>query len=119
MMSHLAVPSTIPSYLVCNVARKNVTVAMSGDGGDELFMGYGYYNVYRKIKNLFRMDAGVGRYMIKAIFNTMGNRYTRAARLFDLPSADLMAHLWSEQQYNVFRKRDRFFIEPFRNPFVH
>ena len=94
-----AVPSMIPSYLVCNVARKNVTVAMSGDGGDELFMGYGYYNVYRKIKNLFRMDVGVGRHIIKAIFNTMGNRYTRAARLFDLPSTDLMAHLWSEQQY--------------------
>src|SRR5258706_1635241 len=45
------------------------------------------------------MDAGLGRYMMKALFNTMGNRYKRAARLFDLPSADLMAHLWSEQQY--------------------
>jgi asparagine synthase (glutamine-hydrolysing) len=93
------VPSAIPSYLVCNVARKKVTVGMSGDGGDELFMGYGYYNVYRKIKNLFRIDAGIGRYMIKSLFNTMGSRYTRAARLFDLPSKDLMTHLWSEQQY--------------------
>ncbi|HEY6064045.1 MAG TPA: asparagine synthase (glutamine-hydrolyzing), partial [Chitinophagaceae bacterium] len=94
-----AVPSSIPSYLVCNVAKKNVTVAMSGDGGDELFMGYGYYPLYRKVKNLFRMDAGVGRYLIKALFNTMGNRFTRAARIFELPSKDLMAHLWSEQQY--------------------
>ncbi len=94
-----AAPSTIPSYLVCNVARKNVTVAMSGDGGDELFMGYGYYDLYRKIKNLYRMDAGVGRHMIKSLFSIMGNRYARASRLFSLPSKDLMAHLWSEQQY--------------------
>jgi asparagine synthase (glutamine-hydrolysing) len=94
-----AAPSSIPSYLVCNVARKKVTVAMSGDGGDELFMGYGYYDIYRKIKKLYRMDAGVGRHAIKTVFSMMGNRYTRASRLFNLPSENLMAHLWSEQQY--------------------
>jgi asparagine synthase (glutamine-hydrolysing) len=94
-----AAPSTIPSYLVCNVARKNVTVAMSGDGGDELFMGYGYYDLYRKVKKLYRMDAGVGRHMIKVMFSMMGSRYARASRLFGLPSKDLMVHLWSEQQY--------------------
>lgn len=94
-----AAPSTIPSYLVCKVARKNVTVAMSGDGGDELFMGYGYYDLYRKIRNVYRMDAGVGRHMIKGLFSMMGNRYARASRLFSLPSKDLLAHLWSEQQY--------------------
>ena len=94
-----AVPSVIPSLLVCREARKNVTVAMSGDGGDELFMGYGYYDVYRKVKRLFRMDAGVGRYAIKTIFEMMGSRYNRASRLFNLPNENLLAHLWSEQQY--------------------
>ena len=94
-----AAPSTIPSYLVCNVARKNVTVAMSGDGGDELFMGYGYYDLYRKVKKLYRMDAGVGRHLIKVLFSMMGNRYARGSRLFNLPSKDLLTHLWSEQQY--------------------
>ncbi|MBL0130300.1 MAG: hypothetical protein IPP43_03550 [Chitinophagaceae bacterium] len=94
-----AAPSTIPSYLVCNVARKHVTVAMSGDGGDELFMGYGYYDVYRKVKQLYRMDMGVGRHLINSLFKIMGPRYARASRLFSLPSKDLFAHLWSEQQY--------------------
>jgi asparagine synthase (glutamine-hydrolysing) len=53
-------PSAIPTWYVAEMARHDVTVALTGDGGDECFLGYGRYKAMYRLAQLDRLP-GAGR----------------------------------------------------------
>ena len=67
--------SAIPTYRVCQLARKHVTVALSGDGGDETFGGYRRYRLHLMEE---RMRSALPLSVRQPIFGLLGRVYPKA-----------------------------------------
>jgi len=66
--------SAVPTYYVCRAARQHVTVALSGDGGDEVFAGYTRYLEMDRYKRMFKVPAWIRRGIIRPL--TQGLPFT-------------------------------------------
>ncbi|MBL8289985.1 MAG: amidotransferase 1, exosortase A system-associated [Rubrivivax sp.] len=67
--------SAIPTYRVCQLARQRVTVALSGDGGDETFGGYRRYRLHLMEE---RMRAALPEGLRRPLFGLLGRVYPKA-----------------------------------------
>src|SRR5881394_1731543 len=64
-------PSLVPTYLLSRFTRKHVTVALGGDGGDEIFAGYPMYFGHRMARAYLRVPRFIRTGVIESMVNLL------------------------------------------------
>lgn len=89
--------SSVPTMLLSKLAKKHVSVALSGEGGDELFLGYGSYRWAKRLDSVFLKTF---RKPLASLLSKMPSRYQRVGRLLSYSrNANLRSHIFSQEQY--------------------
>lgn len=103
--------SAVPTMLVAKMARQHVKMTLSGDGGDELFHGYGAYKWANRLHHPFlRMS----RKPINMLLKLGNSRLKRIAHLFNYSNKEnIFSHIFAQEQYFFSKKELKFLLQEY------
>ncbi|MDW8297423.1 MAG: asparagine synthase (glutamine-hydrolyzing) [Raineya sp.] len=90
--------SAVPTMLISAFAKKYVSVALAGDGGDELFQGYGTYAWAERLKNPYLKPLRFCIAQLLKLKKTLA--FQKGSQMFRYPKGKhLASHIFSQEQF--------------------
>lgn len=86
----LADPAALPTYLLCSEVSKYVKVAISGEGGDEVFGGYDSFNYIRELELINKIPFFIRKNLLSNFYTTLSKFYKYPKKHVFLAIADIL-----------------------------